>query len=989
MSIQFSGPIIVGTPSAPPSGVSLVSLTDVSIVSPQNSQVLTYNSGASLWQNQSIGASVYSYLTTNLIEGSGISLTFTPGSPGTVTVATDLNTSSITSALGYTPISDTGDTVTGSYNFSGGNIGNLAYVDFAVQGSSPTYLAGRVFYLGGTDQTLCYYNDEADVTMNIGQEMWIRVRNISGSTIANGVPVYIAGSDSGLPTVLPANGSSASTSDIIGVATHSIENNTNGYVTSFGIVKNINTNAFTPGSTLYLGTTAGTFTGTAPTTPNVVVPLGIVITQNATTGSMLVDIRSFLKTAVNTNITPAGNVLATNVQQAIYDLDTNKVSRDGSLAMTNSLNMGTNKIVNVVNPTNPQEAATKAYVDSAIVGRTPVQAVRLATTTALPTVTAAGAGVGKTLTATANGALSVDSVAVVLNDRILVSSQGGSSPDVNNGVYVVTATGSAGAPFVLTRATDYDQTAEVTTGTTVFVQAGTVNASTSWTLVTNNPVTVDTTPLQFTISANASSIIAGTGLNLASNVISVNLGAGIAELPTNNVGVDVHASGGIFTTVDNSTPSTTAAAQLAVRLDGATLSKSASGLKVATGGVTANELAASVAGAGLVGGAGTALAIGTASSSRIVVNSDDIDLGTTGITAGNYNVLNIDVYGRSMSGFLRTLTAPAAGITVSNGTGVAGNPTLALADDLDALESLSTTGLGVRTATSTWTTRSIAVSGTGLSISNADGIAGNPTITSNATNSNTASTLVARDGSGNFSAGTITANLTGTATNASAVPWTGVTSTPTTVSGYGITNAITTTAGGTVSGGQLICTAASTTTTVASRLEVRNNSGTGDSDVAAISWHCPGQKIAQTYFRADGYYGFGGGNLAAWRWYVNGTDGTMTAAGDVIAYSDPRLKRNIYNIENALDKVLSLNGVNFTWIEHERLGRSGKADVGILSTEVEKIMPEAVYNDTLEIDGVKYQQVAYDKLVPLLIEAVKELNAKVDDLMAQLAKKDD
>ncbi len=62
--------------------------------------------------------------------------------------------------------------------------------------------------------------------------------------------------------------------------------------------------------------------------------------------------------------------------------------------------------------------------------------------------------------------------------------------------------------------------------------------------------------------------------------------------------------------------------------------------------------------------------------------------------------------------------------------------------------------------------RSIAVSGTGLSVSNADGVSGNPTITSNATNLNTVSTIVARDGSGNFTAGTITAALSGNATTA-------------------------------------------------------------------------------------------------------------------------------------------------------------------------------------------------------------------------------
>lgn len=78
---------------------------------------------------------------------------------------------------------------------------------------------------------------------------------------------------------------------------------------------------------------------------------------------------------------------------------------------------------------------------------------------------------------------------------------------------------------------------------------------------------------------------------------------------------------------------------------------------------------------------------------------------------------------------------------------------------LAAIGVLSTNGLITRTAAGTIAARSIAVSGTGLTISNADGVSGNPTVTSNATNVNTVSTIVARDASGNFSAGTLT--LTG------------------------------------------------------------------------------------------------------------------------------------------------------------------------------------------------------------------------------------
>ncbi len=76
----------------------------------------------------------------------------------------------------------------------------------------------------------------------------------------------------------------------------------------------------------------------------------------------------------------------------------------------------------------------------------------------------------------------------------------------------------------------------------------------------------------------------------------------------------------------------------------------------------------------------------------------------------------------------RTITQPAAGITVSDGDGVAGNPTLALADDLLALEGLASTGLAARTAANTWAQRTVTGTAARIAVSNGDGVSGNPTI---------------------------------------------------------------------------------------------------------------------------------------------------------------------------------------------------------------------------------------------------------------------
>ena len=129
---------------------------------------------------------------------------------------------------------------------------------------------------------------------------------------------------------------------------------------------------------------------------------------------------------------------------------------------------------------------------------------RLATAAALPMVTASGSGVGKTLTATATGTLTVDGVLTALNDRILVKDQVTAS---DNGIYQVTTAGAVGVAFVLTRATDADQDAEVTAGLATSIAEGTVNAGTTQVLITNNPIVVDTTSLTFTTRLPNSSAV--------------------------------------------------------------------------------------------------------------------------------------------------------------------------------------------------------------------------------------------------------------------------------------------------------------------------------------------------------------------------------------------------------------------------------------------------------------------------------------------------
>ena len=106
-----------------------------------------------------------------------------------------------------------------------------------------------------------------------------------------------------------------------------------------------------------------------------------------------------------------------------------------------------------------------------------------------------------------------------------------------------------------------------------------------------------------------------------------------------------------------------------------------------------------------------------------------------------------------------------------------------------------------------------------------------------------------------------------------------------------------------------------------------------------------------------------------------GTSGVIRAASDIVAFysSDERLKDNVVEIDNALDKVESLRGVEFDWNDKQEIYEGH--DVGVIAQDVEKVLPELVENRD---NG--YKAVKYEKLTAVLIQAVKELSAKVKEL---------
>lgn len=99
-------------------------------------------------------------------------------------------------------------------------------------------------------------------------------------------------------------------------------------------------------------------------------------------------------------------------------------------------------------------------------------------------------------------------------------------------------------------------------------------------------------------------------------------------------------------------------------------------------------------------------------------------------------------------------------------------------------------------------------------------------------------------------------------------------------------------------------------------------------------------------------------------------------------HSDVRLKKNIAPLSNSLSKILKLQGVSFDWNKQvsSYVGRGTESDIGLIAQEVEKIVPELVSETTVPNLEYKIKNVDYSKLVPLLVEAIKEQQEQIEDL---------
>ncbi len=210
----------------------------------------------------------------------------------------------------------------------------------------------------------------------------------------------------------------------------------------------------------------------------------------------------------------------------------------------------------------------------------------------------------------------------------------------------------------------------------------------------------------------------------------------------------------------------------------------------------------------------------------------------------------------------RTLTAPAAGFTITDGDGVAGNPTFVLANDLAGLEGIGTTGIAVRTAANTWTTRSLTAPAAGITISNNDGVAGSPTFALAddlaAVEGLAANGMAARTAASTWAVRTIT----GTANEISVADGNGVSANPTISIPAAVTFTGKTITGGTFSGPTISgapTAAGATWTDLGSVTTIDINGGTVDGATVGAASASTG---AFTTLSASGLISANGGQIA-------------------------------------------------------------------------------------------------------------------------------
>lgn len=252
---------------------------------------------------------------------------------------------------------------------------------------------------------------------------------------------------------------------------------------------------------------------------------------------------------------------AAGITLAQLALGAELIQRDGSVAFTQNINAGSHKIINVTDPSSAQDAATKAYVDNVAQGAAPKGGTRVMANTNI----------------TLSGTQTIDGIALSAGDLVLLTGQTTGS---QNGPWIV----SAGA---WTRPLNFDNANDAVKGAYWLVNDGTNFGGTGWQLTTY-PYTIDTTTLALSQIFGPGDIIDGAGLirtgntfNIGANAdSSIVVNANDIQVKRDGAGAIGVSAAGIAVALGANTGLVITSNTLGIKLDGASLTLSANGIKV-------------------------------------------------------------------------------------------------------------------------------------------------------------------------------------------------------------------------------------------------------------------------------------------------------------------------------------------------------------------------------------------------------------------------
>lgn len=314
---------------------------------------------------------------------------------------------------------------------------------------------------------------------------------------------------------------------------------------------------------------------------------------------------------------------------------------------------------------------------------------------------------------------------------------------------------------------------------------------------------------------------------------------------------------------------------------------------------------------------------GTGTGAQFIVgvegSSFQVRVGTDGALYAN--TILLDNESTNIASSVRSSRTISTSSGIAGGGNLTANRTFSLTGNALSLHNMSANGIVTKTAAGTLVPRTMT-QGNGINIANGNGVAGNPTFSIDTGVVATINTTQTITGTKTFAATTFNGNITANA-NTAVAP------------------------GSYVSfNDKLKFTSNTTHGIILSTNDIYVDMQTANTSVVVRN------------------------SVGINTFTMNASTGNFTAAGDITAFSDERLKNDVRTIDGALSKLTRMRGVYFE--------KNGKRGTGVIAQEIESVLPEVVF------DGGDYKSVAYGNMVGILIESIKELKTQLDEMAARI-----